>query len=162
MPYQPTSRVLQFCDALVTTIREAWGPTAPDEVARKYVARTPLSFKGRRVFVYPTRYSDEPATRGEVFATYPVTLWVAEAYPEAADMASDAVREWADERVDWVEAVLYAAIDFGSGDLPPLIVGGRKGVVLESCEVGVCDADLLDTKQLFWSELDCVFRELTD
>lgn len=161
MPYTVTSRVLQLCDALASAIRTAWRPLAPSEVVRQYVSRVRLEkFPGRRVAVFPTRYSDEPADRVEVFATYPITIWVAEVCPDALDPASDAAREWADVRVDFVESVVYTAVDFGSQGLAPLVVGGRKGVVLESADVAVYDAELFETKKTFWSELDCVFREL--
>lgn len=167
MPYEPTSRVLMLCDALASAIEAAWaassspGPVAPDEVVRKYLSRVRLeTFKGRRVAVFPTRYADEPADRGEVFATYPVTIWVAECCPDAMDMASDAAIEWTDERVDFVESVVYAAIDYGSQGLAPLVVGSRKGVVLQSADVAVYDPELLDSNKTFWSELECVFREL--
>ena len=129
------ARILDVCDALVAAIQAAWSPASPDGVERGYVSKIKVGeLTGRRVYVFPLRYSDSPASRSENLTDYSVGVVVVERYRDAGVPDKD----WTDERVTFVEEVVYSALDFG-GDEDVLVVAGHKGLWTESADVTVYD-----------------------
>jgi hypothetical protein len=150
------ARILDVCDSLVAAIAAEWNPTAPDGVERGYVSPIKVGeLLGRRVYVFPLRYSDSPASRTENLTDYGVGVVVAERYADSGVPGKD----WADERVTFVEEVVYSALDFG-GDKDVLVVGAHKGLWTETADVTVYDPVALNKDHLFWSELAFGFNEV--
>lgn len=154
------SRLTEVADAIAAEIETAWEPVAPDSVARCYRDTTNLAtVTGRQVRVFPLAISDENASRGENLTTYGITVVVVERYT-AADGAGEPSVEWVDERIGWVEDVVYDTLaNYGVGDTPYLAVTGHGRIFTETSDWAVCQVDYLGTK-LFWSELEFTFREV--
>ena len=158
MPYTPTSNVLTAADQLVAAINAQWGPAAPSEAKRLYQTPEPTRLKsltGRKVWLFPAEYGDEPATRAEALHTYRFGLVVFERYPTAGPVPD----EWMDERVDWVAGDLSDWLNFG-GDRPFLQIGDREVFTAEREPVQVYDPGELIKRNTFWSELEYVFQEV--
>lgn len=165
------ARIISLCDQLVTTLSAAWTSQAADDaVTRAYVAPVTLdrsvTFAGRRVYVFPVGYQDEPATRDEDSRAYAVTVWVVERYPDALPIDSAQATAWFDERVLFVEETVYDSLDFGRVDAaagkPGILEFDNRRVWTESARVGVYDWERMAGLQLFMAELEFTFRELVN
>jgi hypothetical protein len=151
----PDARIIAVCDAIVTRLQTVLSPAAPDEVARKYLAPVKAeTLRGRKVYVFPVRYSDAPASRAENLTDYTVAVLVVERYEDAGEPTD----EWIDERVNFAESV-YHALDFGGGE-DLLAVESTREVWCETADAPVYDVEMLSTKKLFWAELEFLFREI--
>lgn len=161
MPYTPTTPTLLLCDALVSALQTAWGPTGNDGVERHYFKRVGdaegAEFKllGRRVVIYPTHDSNDPASRGEDEWTHNVTVDVFERYTDAGDPTV----EWIDRRVDFVTTQIVDGFDF-SHTGPP---SWNKKLLTLSYDRLLCDpAKLVGSNKLFFSRVELVFSEIRD
>jgi hypothetical protein len=155
----PTTPTLILCDSLVAALVAYWQPVSPDGAERAYFARSgdadagELKLTGRRVVIYPTDYSNDPASRGEDEFAHTVTVDVFERYFDAGDPPT----EWTDERVDFVHAKIVEGFDFSKGGPP----SWNPKLVTRSADVTVCDtASLLGRGKLFWSRVELVFSEI--
>lgn len=152
MPATPT---LSLCDHLVSLVRAAWNPAAPDQVERVYEA--PLdaaSIKGRRVYLFPATYSSEPADRGNDLYTHKIVALCVKKY-EAQGRPPVA---WVDAEVDWVYEQLFQGLDFSHNG--PLLWGSRSIVTRAIEPVDVYDAAYLVQNKVFWSEVVFDFEEI--
>lgn len=161
------ARIISLCDQLVTALNTAWTSKAGDDrVSRAYVAPVALDrsqpFAGRRVYLFPVSYQDEPATRDEDSRAYTVAAWVVERFPDDLPIDSDDATTWFDERVLFTEQTVYDSLDFGRDDAnkPGLLVFDSRRVWTESARVGVYDWERMTGLQLFMAELEFTFREL--
>lgn len=148
-----TARINEVCDAVVQKIKHAWGPKDPDDIERAY--QIPLQVDkilGRRLYVFPAKYASlEPANRAEDLREYTVPMLAVERY--TAQGQPD--RNWLDERVNWVEEMIWQLCE-NPRDSAPLL-----GTLWpQTSDVDVYDPDLLNLKKLFWSEIEIVFREV--
>lgn len=157
-----TSRDLTLIDKLVTEIETAWVPQEPDQVTREYLAN--ISEKdlhqllGRRVHLFPMAYETQDDNRSENRYGYRVGVIVVERFEDADKATSERVKEWLDERLDFVETQLIDGLDYGGGGL--LVLGARR-FWTESIEIPQrYDIDLLVEKKLFRCDLGFMFREL--
>lgn len=163
------ARIISLCDQLVVTLNSAWtDQTADDRVSRAYVAPVTLDrsqpFAGRRVYLFPVSYQDEPATRAEDLRAYTVTVWVCERFPDALPVDSADATDWFDQRVLFTETTVYDALDFGRDDdtKPGVLEFDGRRVWTESARVGVYDWERMAGLQLFMAELEFTFRELVN
>lgn len=153
----PSAPILTLCDALVGAIREAWQPGEPDNVERVYIAPVTAddlpTLLGRRVYVFPGRYTDEPATRGEDLSTYSVGVLIVERILEPGPPTN----QWMDDRVDFVEGTIADALDYDGRSL--LRIGTRE-IWTESIDTETFNLEMLNQANLFWSELEVVLKEI--
>ena len=163
MPYTPRAPILTLCDALVASLTARWATAAPDAVSREYLTDAKLeTLTGRRVWVFPAEYTDRPAARAEDLNEYRVAVVVTERYAAQAAATSAALKEWADERVDFVRELIVDGFDFGRHGVNGLLaVGARELWTAEIDPVEVYDPALLETKKLFWSSVEFVFQEIS-
>lgn len=157
-----TSRDLTLIDALVDAIDTAWNPSSPDSVERQYLANISekdlKDFIGRKVILFPLEYETEDANRSENQYGYGVGVEVLERFEDAGKATDLAVKEWLDERLDFVETQLIDALDYGGGGL--LAIGSRR-LWTESIETPArYDIELLAEKKIFRCSLKFKFREL--
>lgn len=161
MPYTATSDVLTVGDALAAWVNAQWtGKGANDGAERLYQTPDATALKtmtGRKVWIFPAEYADEPATRTEALNTYRFGVIVVERYATAGA----APKEWTDERVDWVADSLNDWLSFGTPyDRAHLQIGTREVFTAEVEPVQVYDPPMLIQKGLFWSEMEYVFQEI--
>lgn len=160
MPYVPTSDILVVGDALAAWVNAQWtdrGANAGAERLYQTPDATALkTLTGRKVWIFPAEYTDEPGTRGETLNTYRFGVIVAERYAAAGS----APKEWLDERVDWVANDLTDWLNFGGDSGHAFLqIGTREVLTAEVEPVQVYDPPVLVQKGLFWAELEYVFQE---
>lgn len=161
MPYTPTAPTLVLCDDLVTQLRAAWGPKAPSEVRRAYLHRINLDdVKGRLVLFFPTAYDNRPAARGVDWYTHHITAVVFERYTDAADADETVLREWLDERVDFVHTQIVQGLEYGRDGTQPSF--NRSLTTLSSDVTEICDFEKLEQNKEFWCAIEMVFQEQRD
>jgi hypothetical protein len=161
----PDAKVVSLCDELVAKVDAAWTDRGDaDGVSREYVAPVnldkPADLAGRRVYVFPVSFRDGAADRGEDFRTYAVEVWVAERYPDALAVYSAEARDWFDERVAFVEQVVYDTLDFGRRTKTGLLRFGGRQVMTDEAEVKVYEWEWASRNSLFLSSLELTLREL--
>jgi hypothetical protein len=167
VPYTPTTPTLLLCDALVAVLAADWDgsgnpPAAPSGPERAYFKRIGDAdsgederLVGRRVIIYPTGYSNDPASRGEDDYAHRVSVQVFERYTDAGDPP----REWIDERVDFVWARIAEGFDFSHSGPP----AWNRKLLTVSADVVVLDlGKLLGAGSMFVSQVDFVFSEIRD
>lgn len=157
-----TSRDLLLLDQLVTTVEASWDHVSPHSVSREYLGNISEkelnTFEGRRVYLFPVEYQKESDNRFEDRFGYGVAVTVIERYEDADKATSAAVKEWLDERLDFVETSVIDALDFGKGTV---LRFGTREVWTESIECPLrYDVDLLAEKKLFRCDVRFMFREL--
>lgn len=152
----PTTPTLSLCDKLVEVVRAAWQPAAPDLVERLYEAPIDTSKKGagRRVYLFPTTYSSEPANRGHDLYSHKIFALTVEKYEDAGRPPA----AWVDERVDFVYEQLFQGLDFSHSG--PLLWGSRSIVTKTIEPVDLYDAAYLVQMKVFWCELTFEFNEI--
>lgn len=159
MPRTPTTPTLLLCDALLAALLADWQPSAPDGAERAYFKRigdaegAEFKLLGRRVVIYPTDYSNDPASRGEDEFAHSITVDVFERYTDKGDPPT----EWTDERVDFVYARVVEGFDY-SHDGPP---AWNTKLITRSADVSVCDTNRL-IGGLFFSRTVLEFSEIRD
>lgn len=152
------ANIITVCDALVTAIGTAWTTRVADNgtVARKYLAPVSVqelsSLTGRKVYVFPGPYSNSLENRAEDAWGYDVGIVVVERYTDAGEPLD----AWMDARVLFVEEIVAAACDYPRS---PLAIGSRK-LRTEDITTTTYDIPLLNTSNLFWSELQVSLREI--
>lgn len=167
------ARITDCLDRVVTAIGQevppdATGPTIT--VSREYI-KDWLSpdfwkenpdlaalFTGRRVYVFGLEQSQiEAATRARDRNEYRVTVVTVERYETAADAATDAARDdWLDERVEWVERVIYDRLGNPRRDRPAVLAGYLP---VSQEWVTVYDYDLFRSQGVFLSSVVIAFHK---
>ncbi len=163
------AKIVDLCDQLVSTIATEWGSKGKDDlVERTYLARigeTELdSFLGRRVYVFPGTYDNNPLTRGQDQWQYTVDVLIIERCERVADMdEGDPLNRWLDERLLFVEQTVAEAIDFdGRADNFLKFTDSSsiaRRVRTLSIETETYDEDLLSQHSIFRSSLKVVLAE---
>lgn len=152
-----SSRIAEVCDAIVAGIAASWSPPAGSGVERVYLAPVNAeSISGRRVYVFPARYTDEPADRGEQLTGYTIAVLVAERFTDPGQPTV----AWVDERVEFVESEIYDLVGNYGSNVPFLEVTGHGKIWAETADATVYDPEMLATKKLFWAELEFTLREI--
>jgi len=152
------ANIITVCDALVTAVEAALDAPLDATVARLYLAPLDLSKDtGRYVWVFPARYSNTPASRGEDTWTHNVGVIVAERYTGAGEPTT----VWIDERVEFCEAKVFTTLDLVRPWLSFGVDGARR-LLTQTAEVTVYDDLRLAEKKLFWSEMRFEFTEILD
>jgi hypothetical protein len=176
---RPPARLTDCLDRVKKSVEDLCPPDATEPtltVTREYTKEwlTPefwkdnpdlaTSFTGRRVYVFGLEASQvEATTRSADRNEYRITIAVLERYEAAKDIASDAARDaWVDERVAWVEDVIYDRLGEArtrtDRPRPRALVSG--GYVPASKEwPKVYDYDLLRTTNLFMSAVVIAFHK---
>jgi hypothetical protein len=156
----PTTPTLILCDDLVAALVAAWEPEGDDGAERAYFKRFGdgqaiySKLKGRRVVIFPTGYTNEPADRGTDEFEHRVSVQILERYVPDGDPTT----EWTDERVDWVYEMIAEGFDYGR-EVP----AWNPRLWTKSADVVVCDIDTLVTGgKVFLSQVDFVFGEHRD
>lgn len=154
----PDARIITVCDALVSAIDTAWtGKGTGDAVFRVYLAPVTVeelnSLVGRQVYVFPGAYSKELETRRENRYTLTIGILTIERYTEAGPPPT----AWLDDRTAFVEQTVYAAVDYDGRTM--LAIGSRR-IWTDSIEVETFNLDMLNEKNLFWSELTVTMKEI--
>jgi hypothetical protein len=163
-----TSRAAQVADAVADVITAAWkdadgGPDAPSGVCREWAKDVVLTgddptrlLAGRQVLVFASGLEQpEVLDRGEQVQRYTVGVLVCERYTESA---GDVPKAWVDERVGFVEAVVFKPL--ASPRLK--LFGGavRQEFGLPNAVDVLCDRDMLRQRRTFWAVATFNFREL--
>lgn len=147
--------------AEITTVCEAikdWivlGLDAPTDatVSRVYIAPVDVdTLTGRKIFVFPLKYSNGPATRGEDEWVYGVQVTCVEKY----NTAGNPTNEWIDTRVDFVQAKISDRCDFVR---TLFTFATSRELFTQTNEVNVYDEALLSQEKLFRSDVVFEFRE---
>jgi hypothetical protein len=154
-----SAKILTLIDTLVTEIDTAWTQGASDTITRKYLASVSTeelsSLTGRHVILFPGTYVNEPATRGEDQWTYTIHVLIVERFTAAGEPTVAQM----DTLVDFVEATVANTIDYDGRTL--LAIGARR-IRTESIETETYDVEMLNEKNLFWSELTVVMKEVAN
>lgn len=173
------ARITDCLDRVVLAVEELCPPDATDPavtVGREYVREwldpqywkdNPdllTSFTGRRVYLFGMETSQvEATTRSFDRNEYRVSIAVLERYEAASDAANTTARDlWLDERVAWVEDVIYDRLGEvrtrSDRPRPPALVNG--GYVPFGKEwARVYDYDLLRTMGLFMSAVVIAYHK---
>lgn len=160
----PTNaQVIQVADACAAAIRAAWDASvdhaplaAPDGVERVY--ETPIAdpefleaFAGRQVWVFPVEYGRTAMSRSQDNRRPVICVIVAERY---ADGPAPVPTEWLDERVAFVEEVVFNRL---ADPRKPTIFAGLTPEE-DGATVVVYDAELLVMQRLFLSMVQVRYR----
>jgi hypothetical protein len=173
------ARLTDCLDRVVRAVYELCPPDATEPtltVERKYTQEyldpalwrdnpdLATTFTGRRIYVFGMEASQvEAASRAQDRNEYRVTVAVLERYEAQRDVGDDAARdEWVDDRVAWVEDVVYdrlgeARTRTDRPRAPALQSGGYVPATKEW--VKVYDYDLLRTQGLFMSAVVIAFHK---
>lgn len=165
------ARIIEVADGLVETVRLAWADDAgtsdvqePDECRRAYRDRTAVKdFHGRKVVIFPDpeeSYSDEFTTRGKITTTYRFIVVIAERFEDVDLIESDAFTAWLDERLGFVDRVVYGTVgNFGAPDAF-LSVPGHGNIWSQDVHMDVLfDPNELETNQMFWAQFRLTMQE---
>lgn len=152
------ARIIQVIDAMVSRIAAAWTSREGDDgVSREYLAPLNLaSLAGRKVWLFPVHYTDGVASRGENLTDYTIAAIIAERYTGSEP---EPPKEWIDERVAFVEQVVYGGCDFGDS-VAALVPGTGREVYTQTMDAPVYDVEQLSKKQIFWAELELGLQEV--
>lgn len=150
------ARIIEVRDAIKTRINELWHPDdregPDDEVLTPWVFRiAAATIRGRKIFIFPSAYLSEMATRKSDQGDYTYVLFVCERYREQGD-PQDA---WIDERVSFCEWLVNAVGDARGPKLLDTLWPETSGVEL------VYDTEELTERKLFCSVLNVTYREIT-
>lgn len=154
------ARIIQARDALKEKIDTLW-PVETRESQTDDEVLTPWAFRieaekvvGRKVFVFPSAYTNELATRVSDRDDYTFVILVVERYREQGDPPD----EWTDERVEFCEWLLNTVGDARGQRL--LATNHLDGLWPETSEVTtVFDLEELTERKLFMSVLTITYRE---
>jgi hypothetical protein len=115
------------------------------------------SFEGKRVLIFPNGWSEsEPVTRRERFFDLSYTYVVTERYIGDKTDEGFIPESWTDEQVAWVEEQIYNRL---SDEKNPYIVSETYWA--QNIEVIVAvEFTYLSQQNVFWSEIEIVFRKL--
>lgn len=153
----PDARIITTAEAFKDAISTAWSPSSPNTISRVYVAPVSIddlsNLTGRHIYVWPIRYSDQPENRGETRYFMTLGVLIVERYTTAGFPPN----AWMDALVYFVENTVKPAVDYDG--TAPLAIGSRK-VYTEKVDVDVYDAEKLNQKNLFWSELEVELWEV--
>lgn len=164
-----SSALAAIADEVAGTIAAAWAPSLPDGVERTWGKQIGLDadspyplLTGRQVYVLPGAVEQvDPFERSCQMYRYTVGVLVAERYAEAdgtAGPAGEVPADWVDERVAFVEQMVFAPLSDPAlayrGGVVRGEIGGRQRI-----DVPV-DRELLLTKRVFWCPLAFTFIEL--
>lgn len=166
-----THPTLTLGDELVSKIRTAWEPASPDDVGRVFdvpvTEETAATLLGRRVFVIPMGWREEPASRIKNKWMHHFLILTIEKFPETQSGLPDL--EWADERVEfvlgmkgWLDYPADGAIlRFANTHVATLTRTPQRSVWTENFEeVEVYDPEMLKDHGLFWSTIEVFYGEV--
>lgn len=152
-------RLLDVCNRVVTTIRDAWKDCDPQAVQRNwlpdYDAKTLTS---RRVSVYPVSANQALRdSRGTVFNEYQIAVIVADKYALPGDPSD----EWLDATAVFVGQIFDRLSD---ETVDPIFTGITKGTMWpESAEItAVYDVDRLRQDKLYVAEFVITYQEILE
>lgn len=115
------------------------------------------SFEGKKVLIFPNGWSEsEPVTRAERFYDLRYTFVVTERYIGDKDADGFIPTSWTDDQVAWVEEQIYNRL---SDEKNPYIVSEEYWAQQTEVIVAV-DFVYLSQQNIFWSEIEIVFRKL--
>jgi hypothetical protein len=166
------ARITDLLERVVTALGQEVPPDATDPtitVTREYVQEylnpdywkdnpsLASSFTGRRLYVFGLEQSQvEATTRATDRNEYRVTVVTVERYESQRDVADKtAVNDWLDERVEWVERVVYDHLGDHTRDRPAVL---RAFLPAAKEWVKVYDYDLLRTLNVFLSAVVIAFH----
>jgi hypothetical protein len=153
------AHVIEICDACVAVLSTVWAPVAPNSISRIYGKEIGLSIDypaemltGRQIYVFPTNYNQyRLLDRKSKLTKYSVSVLIAERYTEAGLPPV----AWMDERVSFVDSVVFSALT----DLSASFAGARVDPEdLGSVDI-VYDRDLYMQRNTFWSQITIVYQE---
>jgi hypothetical protein len=154
------ARIVEVRNAVVSRVNNAWVVRGgPDDLVL-----APYRFdidsgkhKGRKVYVFPSAYTGNPATRSEDQNDYSIVVLIVERYTGAGDPTD----VWVDERVEWVEWLLNLLGDVRAERL--LSESASGGLWPETAETTtVYDVEELSEHKLFVSVIHVTYREHTE
>lgn len=150
------ARTIEVRDGLKDRIDELW--PVVDRASADDLVLTPWTFrieadkhKGRKVYIFPSAYLTEIASRSSDRGDYIYVLIVVERYREAG-VPPD---EWIDERVNFCEWLINNIGDARGPKLLDSLWPETSGVSV------VFDLEELTEKKLFVSVLNVTYREIT-
>lgn len=147
----------------VAIAAESGGPdvTVERRWSKKDSDKNLETMTGRHVDVWHTTYADNgPATREEGFFSVTLAIVISERY----ELKQQIPDEWIDDLVNWVEQYVFNVLGtveertLEGSTSNPLRLGQwwTQSIVMAV----VCDAELLRTQKVFWSEIELTFTRL--
>jgi hypothetical protein len=160
----PTPAVpsLTLGDELVSRINTAWGPTSPSAVSRVFdvpiTPQTAKTLQGRKVFVIPVGYKNDPASRSKYKWVHHFLILTIEKYDET--VSGLPTLAWADDLVNFV-LDLTGWIDFPQNGAVLTFGTPQRTVWTENFEeVEIYDPGMLSGHSLFWSTIEVYYGEV--
>jgi hypothetical protein len=163
----PDVPILTLCDALAGAVNDGWTTYAINVVGKAERAyQVPVKpsemdrYFGRRVYVFPDTYANQPASKLEDLNAYRVAFLTIEKFHGTGppDLC------WVDDRVKFVYDAIFQGLDFShntAGGMPgPLAIGTRRVWTEGFDDVPVYDQDMLVRQKIFWCEMSGLFREI--
>jgi hypothetical protein len=149
------AEIINICEEIREWIEAGLNAPGDATVSREYIGPVSVdSITGRKVFVMPLSYLNNPADRGEDEWVYGVQVTVIEKYTDRGDPT----KAWIDERVLFVQQKVSDRCDF----VRTMLVFGtnnERRLLTYANEVAVYDEALLVQNKLFKSDVTFEFRE---
>lgn len=156
------ARITEVRNAVVALINAAW--VSRESIDDQVIGKTRVDIdsekhKGRKVYVFRSTYTGNPANRDEDENDYTIALMVVERFAAASGMG-DPPESWVDARVEWCAWLLNVIGDARGPRLLALTGQPGSGLWPEVAEVTVVhDLEELAERKLFVSVLTATYRE---
>lgn len=145
--------IIAVCDAIADHIEAGLADPGDATVTRNYLAPVNVNtLTGRYVFVFPLKYSNGPATRGEDELIYGVQVTCVEKYTARGEPTNT----WVDDLVEFVQQKISDRCDFVR---TLFTFATTRELFTQSNEVTVYDEAALSQEKLFRSDVVFEFRE---
>ncbi len=147
------AEITTVCEAIKDWIVAGLDVVPEATVTRNYLAPVNVNtLTGRYVFVFPLKYSNGPATRGEDEWVYGVQVTCVEKYTARGEPT----KAWVDDLVDFVQQKISDRCDFVR---TLFTFGTTRELFTQTNEVNVYDEAALSQEKLFKSDVVFEFRE---
>jgi hypothetical protein len=147
------AEIITVCEAIKTWIADGLDAPGDATVSRVYIAPVNVdTLTTRQIFVFPLKYSNGPATRGEDEWVYGVQVTCVEKYTTAGNPTNT----WLDNLVEFVQHKISDRCDFVR---ELFTFASTRELFTQTNEVTVYDEALLSQEKLFRSDVVFEFRE---
>jgi hypothetical protein len=147
------AEITTVCEAIKDWIVAGLDVVPEATVTRNYLAPVNVNtLTGRYVFVFPLKYSNGPATRGEDEWVYGVQVTCVEKY----NSRGEPTKAWVDDLVSFVQQKISDRCDFVR---TLFTFGTTRELFTQTNEVNVYDEAALSQEKLFKSDVVFEFRE---
>lgn len=155
------SDIIKLADQLVSEFTNrlviAGYPTV--SVTREYDVTTDLgTFVDKRIEIYPLNYNpSDDATRTETYYDFRYSLVLMERYKQKGLIP----KEWIDEQLLFCQNYVFNPLDNKQEDFF-VTVDGNQHWPTDVKVTSVYDFDMLRQNKVFWSEIEVIFRKVSE